>query len=204
MIMTMQYPSFYDDVKPISLYDPLSDFLGALEGGIVEINYLDCVKLAGHSCPTVAGAYLMAEMGLKALYQDKLPERGGILVSMKASEDEGVTGVIGNVISFIVGASGVGGFKGIQRNFSRNNLVAYNTPMKGEVTLTRLDNDQYISMSYDPSIIPADENMMPLIAKNLKNTASDEEKILFKTLWQGSAKKILLAKDQWDKLITLH
>ncbi len=61
----MQYPIFYDQVENIKLYDPLSDFLGAVDKGDIEITYLDCVKLAGHSCPTVAGAYLMALTGLK-------------------------------------------------------------------------------------------------------------------------------------------
>ena len=60
----MNYPSFFDRVEPISLQDPLSNFLGAFVDGKLDITYLDCVKLAGHSCPTVAGAYLMACKGL--------------------------------------------------------------------------------------------------------------------------------------------
>lgn len=200
----MKYPIFYEQVENIKLYDPLSDFLGAADKGDIEITYLDCVKLSGHSCPTVAGAYLMALTGLKALYEDSLPQRGNIRVSMRDDKNEGVTGVICNVISFIVGASDTGGFKGIQGNFSRDNLVTYNMPMEGEVTLTRLDTNQSISISYNPSIIPADEKMMPLMGKNLKNIASDEEKALFKTLWQERVKKILLSKDMLNKMITLH
>jgi hypothetical protein len=34
----MRYPSFYDRVEPIRLYDPLSDFLG--DGEIEFKNYL--------------------------------------------------------------------------------------------------------------------------------------------------------------------
>lgn len=200
----MKYSIFYDQVENIQLHDPLSDFLGAVDKGDIEITYLDCVKLAGHSCPTVAGAYLMALTGLKALYEESLPQRGGIRVSMRDDKNEGVTGVICNVISFIVGASDAGGFKGIQGNFSRDNLVTYNTPMEGEVTLTRLDTNQSISISYNPSIIPADEKMMLLMGKNLKNIASDEEKALFKTLWQERVKKILLSKELLNKMITLH
>lgn len=199
----MQYPSFYDQIENIRLYDPLSDFLGALENGDIEITYLDCVKLAGHSCPTVAGAYLIALIGLKTLYKDSLPQRGTIHVSMKEDEDEGVTGVICNVISFIVGASGRGGFKGIKDHFKRDNLVRYNIPMEGEVTLTRMDTNQSISISYNPSIIPPDEIMMPLMEKNLKNIASDDEKVLFKTLWQERVKKILLSKELWDQMIII-
>ncbi len=200
----MQYPIFYDQVENIKLYDPLSDFLGAVDNGNVEITYLDCVKLAGHSCPTVAGAYLMTLIGLKKLYENSLPQRGIICVSMKEAENEGVTGVMCNVISFIAGAGGSGGFKGIQGNFSRNNLTAYSMPMEGEVTLTRLDTNQSVSISYNPSAVPADEKMMPLMGKNLKDIASEEEKTLFKTLWQERVKKILLSKELWNTMITLH
>ncbi len=62
-------------------------------------------------------------------------------------------------------------------------------PMEGEVTLTRLDTNQSISISYNPSVIPADEKMMPLMGKNLKNIASDEEKALFKTLMARACQK---------------
>lgn len=200
----MKYPTFYDQVESIKLYDPLSDFLGALDKGDIEITYIDCVKLAGHSCPTVAGAYLMALVGLRALYEHSLPERGGIHVSMRDDKNEGVTGVVCNVLSFIVGANDSSGFKGIKGSFSRDNLVTYNMPMEYEVRLTRLDTNQSISISYNPSIIPADEKVMPLMGKNLKNIASDEEKTLFKTLWQERVKKILLSKEMLNKMITLH
>ncbi len=199
----MHYPNFYTQVAPLKLYDPLSDFLGAFKKGELEITYLDCVKLAGHSCPTVAGAYLMAAKGLAALYGDELPQRGSIKVEMKENESVGVTGVTCNIISFILGASGVSGFKGIQGNFSRNNLVFYNAPISAEVRLTRLDTMRSVNLSYDPSIIKADEKMMPLMGKNLKGLASEEEKRMFQTLWQERVEEILLSTDMHDKLITI-
>ena len=42
--------------------DPLARFLGAAEDGVIEYTYADTVKLAGHSCPTVASAYLMTRV----------------------------------------------------------------------------------------------------------------------------------------------
>lgn len=199
----MQYPPFYDKIPPITLYDPLSEFLGAFEKGKMEITYLDCVKLAGHSCPTVAGAYLMAKMGLERLYEEEHPQRGSVKVEMKASKTEGVTGVTCNVISFIVGASGSSGFKGIQGNFSRNNLVSYDVPMEAEIKLTRLDTMKSVTLSYDSSSVPADETMMPLMKKNLQSMASDEEKKLFQTLWQKRVEEILLSTDKHDMCITI-
>jgi len=199
----MHYPNFYTKVTPIKLYDPLSDFLGAFQKGELEISYLDCVKLAGHSCPTVAGAYLMALKGLAALYADTLPQRGSIRLEMKEHESHGVTGVTANIISFILGASAASGFKGIQGNFSRNNLVFYTAPIATEVRLTRLDTNQSVNLSYDPSSVKIDKNMMPLMGKNLKGLASEEEKTAFKVLWQKRVEEILLNTQIQDKLITI-
>ena len=199
----MLYPDFYSQIAPIKLYDPLSDFLGAFEEGKLEISYLDCVKLAGHSCPTVAGAYLMTAKGLDALYGNTLPQRGSIKVEMKENENVGVTGVTANIISFILGAGGAGGFKGIQGNFSRDNLLFYGAPIGSEVRLTRLDTMQSIDISYDPSLVKADEKMMPLMGKNLKSLATEEEKKIFQTLWQARVEEILLNTDLHRKLISI-
>ncbi len=199
----MHYPDFYTQVPPLKLYDPLSDFLGAFEKGEVEISYLDCVKLAGHSCPTVAGAYLMAQEGLKALYGEERPVRGNIKVEMKEDESEGVTGVTCNIISFILGASGVTGFKGIQGNFSRNNLVFYSASIPTEVRLTRLDTKQSVNLSYDPSAIKADKKMMPLMGKNLKGLATQEEQKMFHTLWQARVEEILLKTEMHTTLVNI-
>lgn len=199
----MKYPDFFDKVEPIALEDPLSAFLGAFEKGRLEISYLDCVKLAGHSCPTVAGAYLMAKKGLEALYGEELPKRGMIHVSMRDGEEEGVTGVTGNVISFISGANEKSGFKGIGGHFPRNGLVSYDVPMKGEVKLTRTDTGASIVLDYDPSMVPADPDMKPLMAKSLQGLASAEEKKRFGELWQARVEKILLSTQLWDQMITI-
>jgi hypothetical protein len=199
----MKYPAFFDKVQSIRLQDPLSNFLGAFEEGKMQIDYIDCVKLAGHSCPTVAGAYLMALKGLEALYGDQLPQRGSVHVSMKAEETEGVTGVVCNVISFIAGAGGAGGFKGLNGNMARNNLVAYNVEMDGEVKLTRTDTSESVILSYNPSMIGADPMMQPLMGKAMQGLASDEEKKEFGRLWQARVEKILLSTELWDDMIKI-
>lgn len=202
--MNMRYPLFFDEVDPIQLYDPLSDFLGACEAGKVEISYLDCVKQAGHSCPTVAGAYLMTMIGLKILYGAKLPQRGNIHVEIKGNKSEGTVGAIGNIVSYIVGASGEEGFKGIQGKFSRNHLIEYDQEMAGEITLRRRDNHTSISLSYDPSLIPGDARIKPLMGKILQGKASEQEENLFKVLWQERVQKILLTKALRDKMVQVY
>lgn len=199
----MKYPDFYSKISPIKLYDPLSDFLGAFEEGELEISYLDCVKLAGHSCPTVAGAYLMAAKGIAALYEETLPQRGSVKVEMRDNEDDGVTGVTANILSFILGAGGAGGFKGIQRKFSRDNLLFYGASIHAEVKLTRLDTLQSVNLSYDPSLVKTDERMKPLMGKCLMELASKEEKNMFQTLWQKRVEEILLNTDNHTKIIAI-
>ena len=199
----MKYPAFFDKVPAIQLQDPLSNVLGAFENGKMEISYLECVKLAGHSCPTVAGAYLMAGQGLKALYADQLPQRGSIQISMRDAESDGVTGVTCNIISFITGASGAGGFKGLKGKFARNNLVKYNADIQSEVQLTRTDTGESVNLNYDASIIPADPWMQPLMGKFLQGLASDEEKETFGELWQARVGDILLSTDLWDTMVTI-
>jgi formylmethanofuran dehydrogenase subunit E len=199
----MNYPTFFDEVKSIKLQDPLSNFLGAFEDGELEITYLDCVKLAGHSCPTVAGAYLMVLSGLAQLYPDGLPQRGGVKVEMRDSETNGVTGVVATVISFVVGASGDGGFKGIGGNMSRNNLLSYDSSITREVRLTRLDNGKSVEVDYDPSSVMPSPQMQPLMGKIMQKQASVEERVEFGRLWQERVEKILINEANWNNLITL-
>jgi formylmethanofuran dehydrogenase subunit E len=200
----MRYPSFYDRVEPIRLYDPLSDFLGAFEDGRVEITYLDCVKLAGHSCPTVAGAYLMTKLGLQALFGDETPRRGTIHLAMRENKTEGVTGVIANVAAFILGAADSGGFKGINGRFSRAGLIAFDIEMKGQMRLTRLDTEESVEINYDASIVPPNPNMKPLMGKLVQGIATPEEKKLFGELWQQRVETILLSTDLWDRMVTIR
>ena len=68
--MTIEFkngvPTFFEQAPTICLRDPLAAFLGAAEGGLMTYSYQDAVKLAGHSCPTVAGSFIAVIRGLKA------------------------------------------------------------------------------------------------------------------------------------------
>lgn len=200
----MNYPTFFNEIDTIELYDDLGEFLGAPADGKVTISYEDCVKFAGHSCPTVAGAYLMTLRGLQELYGDTLPQRGSILVSSKASEIEGVSGVVGNVVSYIVGASGVGGFKGMMGHFSRDNLIKYDADIPLAIRLTRLDTNESVDVAIDSSSVPGNPAMKPLMAKSLQGLASQEEKNEFKKLWQQRVEAMLLNDALWEQMITIQ
>ena len=188
--MVMNYPTFFKTRPIIKLQDPLQGFLGTFENGIIEFSYLDIVKSAGHSCPTVTGAYLMTLKGLKALYKDELPVRGEVVVSFSDDASEGVTGVIANVISQITGATKVTGFKGIQGKFSRNNLLNFNVNFNGNVKFQRVDTNQAVIVHYDPSSIPTDPRQKELMAKIVQKKANQQEEIEFEVLWQHRVEKI--------------
>lgn len=76
-IQTRWKHPFYEDVEPIRLKEPLAEFLGAIEESEEFVfTCADAVKLAGHSCPAVSGAYKITQKALKVLYGDKIPIRG--------------------------------------------------------------------------------------------------------------------------------
>lgn len=199
----MNYPAFFEKVPTIKMYDPLCDFLGSLEGGIIDYTYLDIVKFAGHSCPTVAGAYLMALKGFKALYGDDIPQRGGIRVEMRESITEGVTGVVANVFSFLTGATENSGFKGIGGNFDRRNLLFFNKNIQGIVRFVRLDTKKGVMLDYDPSFVPGSAKQQALMQKIMMKMASAEEKKEFGMLWQQRVEKILCDFRDDPRLVTV-
>jgi len=198
----MTYPPFFDQVESILLYDPLANFLGAIESGVVEITYLDVVKFAGHSCPTVAGAFLMAKLGLEHLFKEAMPHRGEIKVMVKGKKEIGVNGVVGNTIAYICGVSDETGFKGIGGKFDRSHKLLFDQEIEGEIRLQRLDNGAYVDLTYDPSCVPPDPRMKELMAKLQTGKASIEDRKEFQRLWQERVEKILLNKDLWPKLVT--
>jgi len=192
----MAYPEFFDQVPTIRLFDPLAQVLGAFDDGVIEISYPEVVKAAGHSCPTVAGAYLMTLKALESLWPEGMPVRGGIEVEFSEDLDEGVAGVIGAVVTQITGAAGPGGFKGIAGNFGRNNLMQFGGSVGHAAKFTRMDTGLSIFVDCNPNIVPPSPETMPLLQKIIAQTADKNEKNEFASLWQDRVKRILI--DQRD------
>jgi len=199
----MEYPAFFDRIEPITLRDPLAECLGAFKGGIMQIGYLDAVRLAGHSCPTVAGAFLMARKGLKALYGEELPVRGQIGVEMQEPVTQGVCGVIANVLTLITGATDESGFHGLAGQFDRRHLLSFGNDNPAPVTLVRQDTGLRVSLSYDPSFVPADPQMGLLLQRVLAGSATADEASRFGRLWQGRVEAILCNHADDPRLITV-
>jgi hypothetical protein len=189
----MKTPYFFDKIETIKVYDPLAEVLGAFSDGSYEFSYEDIVKSAGHSCPTVAGAYICTQVALKTLYPEQSAVRGKIEVSFNAPLEEGVTGVISNVITQITGATDKSGFKGLNGKFARHSLMHFANVNSKEIlsiTFTRMDNEKSVKVVYDPSSVKPDPNMMDLMPKMLQGQATVEELSEFASLWQDRVKRI--------------
>lgn len=197
----MKTPDFFSLIPSITLFDPLAEVLGAAENGIVEYTYEDVVKLAGHSCPTVAGAYLMVHSGLQSLYGDETPVRGEIKVLMKGKLGEGVVGVIANVASMITGATEKGGFHGLGGKFDRRDLLSYEAAIEEEMALERTDTLERVVLSYDPSCVQADPMTGALLPLILSNRADKGERDLFGILWQERVRKIMIDYREDERLV---
>lgn len=192
----MSFPDFFDKVARIAVHDPLAEFLGAADKGRIEYGYADAVKLAGHSCPTVAGAYLMTLKALASLYPGALPERGAIRVEFRDDIANGVTGVIANVAALITGATQTSGFKGIAGRFDRRNLLFFNTAIEGEIRFIRVDSGASVEIAYNPGMVAPAPAMTELMPKAMAGIASTGELAEFGSAWQDRVRRILL--DHFD------
>lgn len=198
----MNTPSFFNTVPPITMYDPLAEVLGAASEGILIYTYADAVKLAGHSCPTVAGVYLMMTKGLALLYPEGIPLRGGIRVSMQGNLGEGVVGVMANIASLITGATETGGFHGLGGQYDRRGLLKYGSDIKGEIALERIDTGKRVHLAYNPKIVAGDHRMQEWLGMILSDKANFEIEKSFQNAWQDRVKSILIDYAEHPELIT--
>lgn len=185
-----QLPEFYAQAPRIRVRDPLAEFLGAARGGVLDYGYVDAVRLAGHSCPTVAGAWLMARATLQRLYPQALPERGGVMVELREPADSGVTGVIARVVTLPTGAAGEEGFKGLAGRFTRRGLLHYGAAIEGELRVSRLDGVAAVEAAARVERVPGDprmrEAMMGALADDPASLAA------FGAMWQERVRRLLL------------
>ena len=188
----MVFPEFFYRTPTITLRDPLAELLGAAESGLIEYSFADAVKLTGHACPTVAGAWMMATQGLKLLYGDAIPCRGEIEVDFHEAEDSGVTGVMASVFTLLTGAAGKGGFKGLAGQFQRNDLLGFEQSAINHIRLTRSDNKHHVDCQLDLSVAPADPRTGPLLGKILAGNGTPATHQLFTELWLARVERILL------------
>ncbi|MGH8183867.1 MAG: hypothetical protein ACREPH_09415 [Rhodanobacteraceae bacterium] len=188
----MAFPDFFAEVPALKLHDGLAQLLGASDDGVIEYHYADAVRLAGHSCPTVAGGWLSARAALRHLYGNDMPERGGISVYLNDAEDAGVTGVIGQVLTLVTGAAAGNGFHGLGGRHVRSHLLHYAQGDVAGVRFTRNDNDESVEVEIDTAPVPGDPMMRPLMQLTMAGQTDAAQRREFGRLWQDRVRQMLL------------
>jgi hypothetical protein len=188
----MAFPDFFAEVPALKLHDGLAQLLGASDDGMIEYHYADAVRLAGHSCPTVAGGWLSARAALRHLYPDSVPERGGISVYLNDPEEAGVTGVIVQVVTLITGAAAGNGFHGLAGRYVRSHLLHYAQGDVAGVRFRRNDTGAEVEIEINAGPVPGDPMMRPLMQLAMTGQASDAQRREFGRLWQDRVRRMLL------------
>lgn len=188
----MSFPDFFDQVPRITLRDPLAELLGSAAGGLLSYGYADAVKLAGHSCPTVASAYWLGVRAIQTLYPDEMPIRGDIQVSLRDPLEAGTTGVVASVLGLLTGAASAGGFAGLGGQFVRRGKLQFNAAIETELRFTRTDTGQAVMAQGHAHSVPGDPQTMRLMQMCLAGIASDQQRAEFRRLWQARVRRILL------------
>lgn len=190
-------PIPFDLAPAITLHDPLAALLGSAPGGDLRFTYADAVRLTGHSCPAVAGAWLMLDAGLAWLYPDERPRRGDIEVHLREAEDQGTTGVLALVAGLVTGAAGPGGFPGIGpgRAQARRGLLRFEAEIGGVLGLRRRDSGAGVVLDIDTGLVPHAPEMAGLMPKALAGAATPAEARRFAELWQDRVARLFARAD---------
>lgn len=191
--MSVGFPDFFALAPRITVRDPLAELLGACDDGVLVYAYADAVRLAGHSCPTVAGAYLMARAALRTLYPDEPAERGDVAVHMDAPEQEGTTGVIAQVLTLITGAAAANGFHGLGGRFVRQGLLHYTAAHeRAGVRFARRDTGAAVRVALDLAHVPPAADLRERMAEALAPAATPAQRQAFAERWQERVRRLLL------------
>jgi hypothetical protein len=207
------FVDFLQEVDPIKFREPLAETLGAIneKEAVLEYTFIDVVKMAGHACPTVAGAYLSCQKALEKLYPHEIPVRGNISVTVYGESDEGVYGVMSQVFSLLTGAASVTGFKGLGHKFKRKDLLKFTLekidPQAMCFEFKRLDSGKAVLVKFYSQQIPFPEDkakrLGELLERVLWEAAKEAEKKEFQALWMEKVKDMLLDRkgiDRWLKI----
>ena len=191
----------FPDHPSIVLFDPLAQLLGAGDGTF-RYTFDDAVKLAGHACPTVAGAYVMTLRALSTLYGMESPVRGEIRIRVAGEVDQGVTGPIGQIFTLITGAAADNGFQGLAGRHARKGLLGFGgDPAKGH-RFQRGDTGPALFVRYDPSPIPPHDDLQPLMQRVLSGQPAKADRRRFAALWRERV--VAIVEDGGERTVILQ
>jgi hypothetical protein len=177
----------------LTLFDPLGAMLGAGDGHY-HYTFDDAVKLAGHACPTVAGAFVTVKRALELLYGDEMPCRGDLEVRVTSAMDSGTTGPFSQVVTLLTGAAGLNGFHGLNGRQVRQGLLTFEPP-DGPApvvwTFRRISTDTLVNLRYDPSSIAPADTLNRDMQAVLDGTADADTAERFRAAWRDRVERIL-------------
>lgn len=204
--VAMGMPAFFAEVPSIVMEEPLARVLGVTPDGLVEYRYDDAVRVAGHSCPTVAGTWLMLWRGLAALWPDGAPVRGGVTVHFADSPESGVTGVMASVATLVTGAAGSGGFRGLKGRWPRRDLLGFaDAAAEGAImVIRRIDTGEGVRLNLDTRLVPGSPETMKLLERVLSEPGDAESAARLAELWQGRVQRMLVTERDTPGLVTVE
>lgn len=189
----------YENVEPIRVRDPVAEALTVLEPGEpFLISYADVVKGAGHSCPTAAGAFRIAQLGLEELYPDADPVRSDVEVTAGGPKSDSTYGVMSRIISYITGAAEEEGFGGLAGGYGdrRHHLhFGESGGVDPTFTLERTDTGEAVRVTYHVGEVPSAGTATQYLGKLVDGTATDEERAAFAEAWHGRVRAVLADDD---------
>jgi len=207
------FRDFLLDVEPIRFREPFAETLGVFkkENAVLEYTFIDVVKLAGHACPTTAGAYLCCQEAIKKLYPNDIPVRGEISITAYGEPDEGVYGVISQVFTLLTGAAPASGFRGLGHKFKRKDLLKFSQKKINPGALCfkfqRLENKKKVTVSFYPHKVPFPKGkakrLGELLEKVVWEAAKKNEIREFQDLWMGKVRDMIIKRkdiSEWIKI----
>lgn len=184
----------FPDTPVLRFYDPLGDMLGAGDG-IYQYSFDDAVKLAGHACPTVAGAFVMVKRAVELLYGDDIPRRGDLRITVHGAVDEGTNGPFSQILTLLTGAAADNGFHGLGRLEVRKGLLRFDVDRAGGpvcYTFELLSSAERVTLVYDPSAIPAAPGLSADMRALLTGEADAAVRERFRNAWRERVLGILM------------
>jgi len=211
--MNEGFRGFFHEIPPIRVREPLAETLGAVPaGGELAYSFTDLVKLAGHACPTMAGAWLACQAALGALHGDETPVRGNIAVTVYGGPDEGTYGVMAAAFTLLTGAAPATGFKGIGPRFKRKDLLTFTpqSPAPGWqcFEFRRLDTGRAVLVKFSPRAVPfapeKSRRMGELMEKVAWEAVRPEESAEFQELWMEKVRVMLVEKNRIEDWLSVE
>jgi formylmethanofuran dehydrogenase subunit E len=184
------------DVEPIRIRDPVAEALAVLDPEQpFVVTYEDVVKAAGHSCPTAAGGFRIAQLGLDALYPNTDPVRSDVEVHAGGPRDDPSYGVLSRIISYVTGAAEEDGFGGLAGGHGdRRHLLHFGDDGGGaepSFVFERTDTEDAVRVTYHVSRIPDAGDAVEYLPKLVQGTATSEERAAFREDWHARVRTVL-------------